>query len=71
MMWYLQVYSSEVYLESCQTSKTGLFWKNKVLSDYICKKTPWSWMFDRVLKYVYEVYAINRYLFYVVVVSTK
>ena len=49
MMWYLQVYSSEVYLESCQTSKTGLFWKSKVLSDYICKKTPWSWMFDRVL----------------------
>ena len=41
-MWYLQVYSSEVYLESCQTSKTGLFWKNKVLSDYICKKTPCS-----------------------------
>ena len=69
MMWYLQVYSSEVYLESCQTSKTGLFWKNKLLSDYICKKTP-SWMFDRVLN-MSEVYAIARYLFYVMVVSRK
>ena len=61
MIWYLQVYSSEAYLEPRQTSQTqtGLFWKNKLLymTIFVIAQKD-SWMFGRVLNTSMEVYAM-------------